>query len=566
MRLGNLQAIPIRLFVVFVAIFAVVFAAGQESTPDLVLINGKIFTSNAANPFVQALAIRGERIMATGDSAKIKPLAGTKTRVIDLGGRTVIPGINDVHQHIIISPPGTVQPDFGTMDPTWDQAKETIAAAVQKAPKGSLILATIGSTIFHDPSIARDALDRLTLDHPVVLNTAPGHASILNSAALVKFGIREDQKDPLGGKYERSVDGKLTGVLREYAVQSGARASGLAASDAEAVAQLRDFFSQSVRFGITSVQDMSNGIEPGRAARLFKETPTPIRIRIIRNPLATPTGRDMQEGLSVPRNPTPLIAVNGTKWFVDGVMLENTFAPRDAPSLPAGESPDYAVSHLPLTLPETEIPVMLQESLANNDPIMFHISGYQGAKAALDAMQATGGKAIWAGKRVRFEHGDGLFPDLIPRAKEMGIVLTQNPTHFDLSVLFGPTPLKFEKSQLLKSLIAAGVPVALGSDGPMNPYLNIMLACMHPGNPPEAISREQAVIAYTLTSAYAEFQEKEKGSLEPGKLADLAVLSLDIFNVPFSEMPKTESVLTLVGGKIVYDAKVVAASNVAGLE
>lgn len=530
--------------------------AGQDAEPDLVLLNGKIFTSNAEHPYVQALAIRGERIVAIGDSAKIQSLARAETKVIDLGGRTVIPGINDVHQHIIINPPGTVQLDFETMDPTWNQVKEAIAAAVQKAQKGTLILATIGPTIYHDPSIAREALDRLTLNHSVILKTIPYHAAIVNSIALVKIGNDNFQTDPVGGKYERSVDGRPTGVLREYAVLSTPRIFGLTANDAEAIAQLRDFFSQSVRFGITSVQDMSNGIEPGRAARLFKETPAPIRIRIIRTPLTTPTGRDIQEGLSVPRNPTPLITVNGTKWFVDGVMLENTFTPRDLPSLPKGESPDYATLHLPLTLPEKEIPVMLREALASKDPIMFHVSGYPGARATLEAMQATGGKAVWAGKRVRFEHGDGVFPDLIPRAKEMGIVLTQNPTHFDLSVLFGSTPLKFEKSQLLRSLIAAGVPVALGSDGAMNPYLNIMLACAHPGNPSEAITREQAVIAYTLTSAYAEFQEKEKGSLEPGKLADLAVLSRDLFTAPLSDMPKTESVLTLVGGKAVYDAKV----------
>lgn len=176
----------------------------------------------------------------------------------------------------------------------------------------------------------------------------------------------------------------------------------------------------------------------------------------------------------------------------------------------------------------------------------------------LDAMQATGGRQVWAGKRVRFEHGDGLFSDLIPRAKEMGIVVIQNPTHFNVAVLFGATPLKFQQAQPLRSLLAAGIPVALGSDGPMNPYLNIMLACIDPSNPGEAITREQAVIAYTLTSAYAEFQEKEKGSLEPGKLADLAVLSQDIFSVPFPDLPKTESVLTLVGGKVAYDAKVIS--------
>ena len=106
----------------------------------------------------------------------------------------------------------------------------------------------------------------------------------------------------------------------------------------------------------------------------------------------------------------------------------------------------------------------------------------------------------------------------------------------------------------LKSLLAAGIPVALGSDGPLNPYLNIMLAAQHPAHPSEAITREQAVIAYTRTSAYAEFAEHNKGTLESGKLADLAVLSQDIFSVPLADLPKTQSILTVVGGKVVYDA------------
>jgi predicted amidohydrolase YtcJ len=113
---------------------------------------------------------------------------------------------------------------------------------------------------------------------------------------------------------------------------------------------------------------------------------------------------------------------------------------------------------------------------------------------------------------------------------------------------------EFVRLQLLKSLLEAGIPLALGSDGPMNPYLNIMLASMHPNRPSQAITREQAVSAYTSGSAYAEFAEKDKGTLEPGKLADLAVLSQDIFKVPPPELPKTKSVLTLVGGKIVYQS------------
>lgn len=162
---------------------------------------------------------------------------------------------------------------------------------------------------------------------------------------------------------------------------------------------------------------------------------------------------------------------------------------------------------------------------------------------------------------MRIEHGDGLLPDLAARARDLGVIVVQNPTHLALGEVwvkrFGID--RANQMQPLRSLMSAGIPLALGSDGPRNPYLNIMLAATYPGKPNEAITREQAVVAYTLTSAYAEFTEKDKGSLEAGKLADLAVLSQDIFKVPSDSLPKTESILTLVSGKIIYDARVVGA-------
>ena len=541
------------LFLLVSSLLAPQLAAQQP--PDLILLNGQIFTSNAAQPYVQALAISGERILATGDSAKIKTLAGPHTRLIDLAGRTVIPGINDAHDHIDLDPPHAVHLDLKTIDPTWNQLKDAIAAAAAKTPKGTFLLADIGPIIFHDLSVARIALDQVAPENPVILTTLTGHAAILNSVALAQVGIHDDnQPDPMGGRYERSADGKLTGVLREYAVLQLSRKLALMPSDAEAIAQLRDLFAQCVKFGITSLQDMSDALPPDRAVKLFEATPTPIRIRIMRMPGTTLAGRDTLEGRSVPRHPSPLITVSGTKWMLDGVPLENTFTPRDVPSVRAGETLDYGARHLPLTFSEKEMDAMLRESLADGDQMMFHVSGYPSAAAMLNAMQATGGKKVWDGKRVRFEHGDGLFPDLIPRAKEFGIVVVQNPTHFDAGLLFGPSPVTYKEVQPFRSLLAAGIPLALGSDGPLNPYLNIMLAATDPGRPTEAITREQAVTAYTLTSAYAEFAEKEKGSLEAGKLADLAVLSQNIFQVPTPDLPKTESVLTLVGGKIVFDS------------
>jgi predicted amidohydrolase YtcJ len=200
---------------------------------------------------------------------------------------------------------------------------------------------------------------------------------------------------------------------------------------------------------------------------------------------------------------------------------------------------------------------MLRESVADNDQLLVHVSGYRGAKAMLDAMDASGGPAFWRKRRVRFEHGDGIFPDLFARIRDYGIVVVQNPSHFMALVLPGRSA--FDLAQPFKSLLAAGIPVALGSDGPTNPYLNILFATLHGNHPAEAVTREQAVIAYTRTSAYAEFMEKDKGTLAVGKLADLAVLSQNIFTVPPPELPKTRAVLTLVGGKIVVDTRAIAA-------
>jgi predicted amidohydrolase YtcJ len=273
-------------------------------------------------------------------------------------------------------------------------------------------------------------------------------------------------------------------------------------------------------------------------------------------PLTSPTGRDIAEGLSLPQNPAPLITVSGTKWMLDGTPVERTFEARDAGRHQSGTPFETIFSDFGLTFPTVEIEEMLRESLRNKDQLMVHVFGHNSTAAMLNAMKTIGGTEVWTGRRVRFEHGDGLFPDLIPLAKQFGVVIVQNPSHLDVITIFPDLSLK--RAQPLRTLLASGIPVAFGSDGPMNPYLNIMFAVMHPDRPSEAITREQAVIAYTATSAYAEFAEKNKGTLEPDKLADFAVLSQDIFTVPLQVLPKTESVLTVVGGKVVYNAGIVS--------
>jgi predicted amidohydrolase YtcJ len=512
-------------------------ALAQQAHPDLILFNGKIFTSVVARPYVEALAIRGERIVATGDTKTIQAMAGPKTNAIDLHGGTAIPGINDAHHHFQLGPP-EVDVDLHTPDPSWAQVKDGIAAAIAKNPPNSLIVVTIGLQVFEDTSIDRDALDQIAPHNPVSLETFTGHGQILNSAGLRFYNISNNQSDPMGGRFERDAKGRLTGTLREYAIMNIARAAADRLPNSAAIVQLRQQLDEEARYGVTSIQELSITMAPSRAVSLLETIPTQIRVRVVRMPGTTPAGRDIEEGRNVPAHPANLITVSGSKWLADGLF-----------------------TNLPLEFPKGEYRAMLQESIKHNDQLLLHVSGNLSVATVLDAIDASGGKSVWGARRLRFEHGDGIFPDQFARIKQDGIIVVQNPVH--LAPFGPPGVVAFEKAQPLKSLLAAGIPLALGSDAPTNPYLDIMFAA-NPGNrPSEAITREQAVIAYTLTSAYAEFQEKEKGTIQPGKLADIAVLSQDIFTVPAEDLPKTVSVLTLVGGKIVYKAK--AANSDGGL-
>jgi predicted amidohydrolase YtcJ len=353
-------------------------SSGQQSPPDLILLNGKIFTSDSAHPFVEALAIRGERIVATGTAEKVRMLAGPQTKRMDLGDRVVIPGINDAHHHCGFEPAG-FHLRFKSMEPTWAEVAEELAAAVAKTPKGTLIHGEIGPVAFEDTQANRASLDKIAPDHPVMLDTWAQHGGVLNSAALAKFGVKEDEADPVAGHFVRTADGKLTGVVYEYAKFQINRHRSDIATEEEVLQQTRGFFEDAVKLGITSVQDMSL---PGGAARCLmasRKAPTPIRMRVVRMAGTTVNGRDKTEGHSLPVHPAPLITVSGTKWLLDGSPIERTAAMRkpytDLPST-SGE----------LDFPQKEMEAMLRESLQNDDQLMVHAVGDRATELFLNAM------------------------------------------------------------------------------------------------------------------------------------------------------------------------------------
>jgi hypothetical protein len=543
-----------NLFLSFLLIpFA--FCANAQA-PDMVLINGKIFTSDAAMPYAEALAIRGDKIIAVGKGATIQKLAGPKTKKIDLGGRTVIPGINDAHDHIGYGTPFgrfIAFTDSMLPGPSFQQVLDSLRLVVTQVPKGMLIQGHIGLRIIEDVSARRAALDAIAPDHPVILNAPWGHGTLLNTAAMRKLGIDDTAPDPVGGRYER-VDGsqQLSGFFSEYAEFEVKRKWYSALPNNVLVKGFQQYADDAVRMGITTVQNMATSLELDKMVSVIKEAKLPLRIRIIRFP-----GTSAQQRETAAWSKTYPAAtryeVSGMKWILDATPLDRGALMRAAYS----DRPGWKGS---LNFPIDTIRSIISEGLKSKEQLLLHVVGDQTPNLVLDEMEKAAGAERWRAKRVRIEHADGLLPDQYEKAKRLGIVTVVNPSHFMFAEI-NHTRIGSERAktyQPFRSFIEAGIPVAIGSDGPNNPFLNIMFAAMHPTNPREAVSREQAVIAYTKGAAYAEFKEKEKGTIKKGMLADLAVLSQDIFTIPMQQLPATASVLTIIGGQVVFDAGVVS--------
>jgi predicted amidohydrolase YtcJ len=529
-------------------------ASNRPSSPDLVLLNGRVYISSAdpARRFAQAVAISADRILAVGTSSEIAAMADAHTRRVELNERVVIPGFNDAHFHHTPDPRATRLAT--SFEPTWEEVLDALAAAVKEAPSGSWILGTHGIQVVNDPRATRFELDRIAPNHPVRSNCYFGHGTLVNTRAMAALAMSEEEPDPLGGCCERAAGtNRITGKLFGYAQWGPWRRLADTASISEAVADARQLAQEAIRFGITSMQNMSL-LGSDRYVEVLQQAKLPLRVRVIRFPQTGPDRRDVNEGRGLSEHPgdTGLITVSGTKWLLDGTPLERRAALRTEYRDRKGWSGQFY-------LPEREMRAMLRESLEDDDPLLVHAVGDKTVETFLNALEAEG--ADWENRRIRIEHGDGLLPDLIPRARDLGIVVVQNPSHFAFKDIFVARYGERFDYAPARSLIEAGIPFALGSDGPMNPYLNLMFAVTHPGRRSEAISREQAVDAYTIGSAFAEFQEDEKGSISPGKLADLAVLSQDIFRVPVDYIPATTSVLTMIGGEIVYDSGTLAVPN-----
>ena len=520
-----------------------------DRAPTVILTGGRVFTSDPDRPWAEAVAVRGDRIAAVGKSAEIEKLAGPKTRRIDLAGRVVVPGFNDAHDHVGPQPSG-VRLELSGQDPSLDEVLTVLRKAAFSHPADTRFFGEVGAAVFDDPRATRFLLDEAARGRFIWLASFTGHGVLASTAALRALNVPEEPEDPMGGRFERVAGSRrANGVIREYAQWGLERKLAQAEGPAAAAAAGRDKAAEAVKLGVTTIQNMSDALTAREAADAAIAAEVPIRVRQIRFPMTDPNGRRSEDEGASWRSRIGRVSISGFKWILDGTPVERGAAMR----APYADRPDERGR---MNFPESEIRKMLDEAKSKGEQIMLHCAGDEAAAAVLRQMEAAGGERAWSRRRARIEHGDGLMEDMWPLARRLGVVVVQNPAHFIYPEMFGKRMgERAPRYQPVKSLLSAGIPLAIGSDGPLNPFLNIMWATTNPRSPAEALTREQAVIAYTRGSAYAEFAETEKGVLRPGYLADLSVLSQDVFTIDAAKLPETESVLTMVGGRVVYEKK-----------
>jgi len=546
--------------------------AGRSA--ELILLGGRLVTMDVARPTAQALAIRAGRIIAVGSDREIRRCRSASTRVLELNGALAVPGFIEGHGHFLMLGNVRRQLDLSAAR-SWEQVVTAVGRAACTTPSGDWITG-FG---WHQERWERppkpnlegfplhDSLSRVTPQHPVWLTHACGHAAFANARAMELCGIGPDTPTPPGGKIVRDAQGRPTGLFQESAgelisrvLQEDRRRKEGRNEEPRWAEEARVAARECLARGITSFQDAGASLRQIRFFRKLADAgELPIRLWVMLRG-STPRLAWHLPRLKALRNRGHMFTVRAIKCSVDGALGSATAWMLE----PYADIPGYT------GLPGGglgRLPRLARLALANDFQLCVHAIGDRANRETLDQFEKAFRRyKPKRGPRWRIEHAQHLDPADVPRFAELGVIASMQAVHL---LTDAPAALKRfgkararEGTHVWRSLLDAGTVVTNGTDTPVEDPSPI--TCFHTSVtrrlpdgsrfvPEQCMTRAEALRSYTLANACAAFEEELKGSLTPGKLADITVLSRDIMTIPADEIPGTEVLCTLVGGKVMYE-------------
>ena len=555
------------LLLVSVLLLTLITAPQTTQPADIVFRNGNVYTANDQTPRAQAIAVKGDRIVFVGSNEAAQKFVGSNTRVVDLKGNTVLPGFTDSHQHL--SGVGQREMTLNLEGTTsLDDLLAKVKARVDQAKPGEWVTGRGWIETHWQPPVfpTRWDLDKVSPNNPVILGRADGHGAVANSAALKLAGVDKSTPNPFGGEVSKDKQsGEPNGMLLDAAQGLvRRRVPPTSAADEERAVELG--VKRDIELGWTQIQDAGGSYSD---VNIFKKlyTAGTIKLRIYKavygpGPNAT---RLLNEGATIGAFGNRL-NVRTIKVVSDGAL-----GSRGAALLgPYSDAPDTAGF---LTVKAEELRPMLIDALRKGIQVETHAIGDRANRFILDEYETAFKSVPPAQRKVaeprwRVEHAQIVNPADIPRFAKLGVIPSMQPSHAIGDLFFAPSRLGLERlagAYAWESFIKSGVVVPGGSDAPVErgePMIEFYAAVARKDQKgfsgdgwhlEEAVTRDQALKMFTIWPAYAAFEEKLRGTIETGKLADLTILNADIMTIPALDILKTRCVMTVINGEIVFE-------------
>jgi predicted amidohydrolase YtcJ len=563
-----MSAIITKAFrILFAMIFAGALAASgwAQSKPgaDLVIINAKVWTVDQAHPTAQAVAVLGDRIVAVGSNADVESWRSPATKVIDAGGKLLLPGFNDAHVHFVS---GGLQLDAVQLNDATSTQEfvRRISEQAKKTPKGEWIQGgDWDETKWTPPSLpTKELIDPVTPDNPVFLSRYDGHSALANSAALRLAGVTSKTPDPPGGTIVRDEQGNPTGDLKDAATDLVFKVIP-PLSHEQRLRAVRRALDYAASLGVTSVQNMDPDYgDIAVYAELLQMGK--LTTRIYAAPLIDHVDDQAKIGIRHAFG-GPWLRIGAVKGFADGSLGSRTAYFFEPFSDEPGNHGLLGEEMQPLSLMRDR----MMKADAAGLQICTHAIGDQAISIVLDlyadVVKAHGG----ADRRFRIEHAQHMAAKDFDRFAQLNVIASVQPYHAIDDGRWAEARIGHDRASrtyAFRTFLDQGVHLAFGTDwdvAPLNPLLTVYAAVTratldgkNPNGwfPEQKLTVAEAVEAYTMGSAYAEFQEQVKGSIAPGKLADMVLLSDDIFSIDPAKIRDVKVLETIVGGKMIWTA------------